>query len=81
MYLRELHFYKLYVMQLIKILEMLMEQQFLAVMAFYAVITFVVGPIVGGYLYGRRGVGNGYLVGGVISLVLWHFYGRHIVRM
>ena len=63
------------------ILKTLLEPQFLMIMAFYAVITFIVGPVVGGYFFGRRGVGHGYLVGGVISLILWHFYGRDIVRM
>lgn len=68
-------------MKPMNVLEMLMEPQFLMIMAFYAVITFVVGPVVGGYLYGRRGAGHGYLVGGVISVLLWHFYGRRMVRM
>jgi hypothetical protein len=68
-------------MKLNNVLEILMEPQVLMIMAFYAVITFVVGPIVGGYLFGRRGVGHGYLVGGIISLMLFHFYGSKVVRM
>ena len=64
-----------------KILNAMMEPQFLKIMLFYLVVTFFVGPFVGGIVLGRRGVGHGYLVGGVISLLLWHFYGRRIARM
>ena len=59
----------------------MMHPQFLTVMAFYAVITFVVGPFVGGLVLGREGIGHGYIVGGVISILLWHFYGRGMARM
>lgn len=68
-------------MKVQSILNAMMHPQFLMVMVFYAVITFVVGPFVGGLVLGREGIGHGYLVGGGLSLLLWHFYGRNIVRM
>lgn len=68
-------------MNVSSILNAMTHPQFLMIMAFYAVITFVVGPFVGGLVLGRKGIGHGYLIGGGLSLLLWHFYGRRISNM
>lgn len=68
-------------MNLESILRSLFEPKVIKIMIFYAVITFFIGPILGGVLMGRKGMGHGYLVGGIVSLLLWHFYGRRIARM
>ena len=54
---------------------------FLQIMAFYMLLTYVLGPIVFYYAFGRTlaSAGNGFIVGSILSVVLWHFFGKKMV--
>lgn len=53
-----------------------------AVMAFYAVITYMLFPVIAYFLFGKtlEAAGNGFIVGSVISVVLWKVYGFGMVK-
>lgn len=55
-------------------------QTFVGIMVFYAFVTFLVFPYL---FYSRKNTlesaGNGYVVGSVLSLVLWFTVGRTMV--
>jgi hypothetical protein len=56
-----------------------MNTTFISVMVFYLVLTYVVF-VMGGYLMGGlNGAGNGFVLGSVLSLILWFAYGRGLV--
>jgi hypothetical protein len=50
-------------------------------MGFYAIISYIIGPLVGYYLGGRTltSAGTGFVFGNVISIVLWYTYGQNLV--
>lgn len=50
---------------------------FTGIMAFYAVLTYLVLPAVFYYTMGKtlKAAGNGFVVGSVLSVVLWMFFG------
>ena len=52
------------------------------VMAFYAVITYLLFPVIAYFLFGKTldAAGNGFIVGSVVSIVLWKFYGFGMVK-
>ena len=52
------------------------------VMAFYAVITYLLFPVIAYFLFGKtlEAAGNGFIVGSVISVVLWKVYGFGMVK-
>ena len=56
-------------------------QTFLYVMAFYILLSYVLFPLAFYYLMGKTltNAGNGFVVGSVLSVILWYFYGRHLV--
>lgn len=56
-------------------------QTFLYVMAFYILLSYVLFPLAFYYLMGKTltSAGNGYVVGSILSLILWYSYGRHLV--
>lgn len=53
-----------------------MNSVFLQVMVFYALITYLIFPAIGYYLNKVKGAGNGFVVGSIVSLVLWFMYGK-----
>lgn len=55
--------------------------KFLQIMAFYMLLTYVLGPVVFYYAFGRTlaSAGNGFIVGSILSVVLWHFFGKKMV--
>jgi len=57
-------------------------QVFMGIMAFYAIISYVIGPIVGYYAGGRsyNSAGLGFIVGSLISILLWFFVGQKMVN-
>jgi len=57
-------------------------QVFMGIMVFYAIITYIIGPIVGYYFGGRtlNSAGNGFIVGSLISIILWYSFGQKIVN-
>lgn len=57
-------------------------QLFLSIMFFYAILTFLIGPIIGYYIGGKtlNSAGNGFIAGSVISVILWLVFGRKLVN-
>jgi hypothetical protein len=53
------------------------EKKFIAIMLFYIILSYVVGPYVY-YIYVEKtlaGAGNGFIIGSIVSIVLWYAYG------
>lgn len=50
---------------------------FSGIMAFYAVLTYLIFPVVFYYTMGKtlKAAGNGFVMGSVVSVLLWMFYG------
>jgi len=57
-------------------------QVFMGIMAFYAIISYIIGPIVGYYAGGRtyNSAGNGFICGSLISIILWYSVGQKMVN-
>ena len=49
---------------------------FWIVMIFYALLSGVVAPYIGYNFKGKSGLGQGYVVGTVLSLILWFTVGK-----
>lgn len=51
------------------------------IMAFYAVLTYFVFPIIFYYTMGKtaKAAGQGFILGSVVSVALWFFYGSKMV--
>jgi hypothetical protein len=56
--------------------------KYAGVMAFYAVITYLLFPAIAYFMFGKtlEAAGNGFIVGSVISVVLWKVYGYGMVK-
>ena len=56
-------------------------QTFVGIMVFYAILTFIVFPLGFYYLVNKSllSAGNGFIVGSLISIMLWLVYGRSLV--
>lgn len=57
-------------------------KQFSFVMAFYAVISYLVFPSISYMFFGKTldAAGNGFIFGSVVSIILWKFYGSKMVK-
>ena len=54
---------------------------FVQVMLFYALLTFIIGPMIGYYSFGDlESAGNGYVIGSILSLILWYLVGSQLVE-
>jgi len=55
---------------------------FMGIMAFYAIISYVIGPMIGYYAGGRsyNSAGMGFVFGSLISIFLWFTYGKNLVN-
>lgn len=51
------------------------------IMAFYAVLTYFVFPMIFYYTMGKtaKAAGQGFILGSVVSVALWVFYGSKMV--
>lgn len=56
-------------------------QLFVGIMAFYAVLSYIIFPVAFFYLVEKSllSAGNGFIVGSIISLGLWLTVGRKLV--
>jgi hypothetical protein len=56
--------------------------KYTGVMAFYAALTYILFPAISYLLFGKtlEAVGNGFIVGSVVSVVLWKVYGFGLVK-
>ena len=50
---------------------------FAQIMVFYIFLSYVLGPVVFYYAFGKtlKSAGNGFMVGSILSILMWHFYG------
>jgi len=55
--------------------------KYTGVMAFYAVLTYIVFPAIAYFLFGKtlEAAGNGFIAGSVVSVVLWKVAGAGVV--
>lgn len=57
-------------------------QMFVGIMAFYALLAYVVFPI--GFYYviekSLTSAGNGFIVGSIVSVILWLVVGKNLVQ-
>jgi hypothetical protein len=51
--------------------------KFLAIMAFYIILSYIVSPLIFYYVFNKTllSAGNGFMFGSVVSILLWQFYG------
>jgi len=51
------------------------------IMLFYLLLSYFIGPVVGYYTLGKTSAaaGNGFVVGSIISIVLWYTVGSKLV--
>jgi hypothetical protein len=56
--------------------------KYTGVMAFYAVLTYIVFPAIAYFLFGKtlEAAGNGFIAGSVVSVVLWRMAGMGGVK-
>lgn len=58
-----------------------MNTVFWQVMVFYAVLSCVIAPLIGYKIKGQSGLGQGYVAGSIICVVLWLTVGKKYVGM
>ena len=49
---------------------------FWQIMFFYAILSCFIMPYIGYYFMGLKGLGNGYVIGTIVSLILWFSVGK-----
>ena len=56
--------------------------KYAGVMVFYTVLTYILFPVIAYFLFGKtlEAAGNGFIVGSVVSVVLWKVYGFGLVK-
>ena len=56
--------------------------KYTGVMAFYAVLTYILFPAIAYFLFGKtlEAAGNGFIVGSVVSVILWKVAGFGAVK-
>ena len=58
------------------------QQLFISIMGFYALLSYVIGPMAFYYLRERSlaSAGNGFILGSVVSILLWLSVGSKMVK-
>jgi hypothetical protein len=54
---------------------------FWQVMIFYAVLSCFIMPSLGYYFKGVNGLGQGYVIGTIVSLILWFTVGKKMAKV
>ena len=56
--------------------------KYTGVMAFYAVLTYILFPVIAYFMFGKtlEAAGNGFIAGSGISVVLWKVFGYGLVK-
>ena len=56
--------------------------KYTGVMAFYAVLTYLLFPVIAYFLFGKtlEAAGNGFIAGSVVSVILWRMAGTMMVK-
>ena len=54
---------------------------FIGIMVFYILLSYVIGPVLFYYAFGKtlKSAGNGFVVGSLASITLWHFVGSKMI--
>jgi len=54
---------------------------FIGIMVFYILLSYVIGPVIFYYAFGKtlKSAGNGFIVGSLVSIALWHFAGSKMI--
>lgn len=57
-------------------------QMFVGIMAFYALLAYVVFPVGFYYLVEKSltSAGNGFIVGSIIAVILWLVVGKNLIK-
>ena len=57
--------------------------KYAGVMAFYAVLTYIIFPAIAYFLFGKTldAAGNGFIVGSIVSVVLWRMWLFVVVKI
>lgn len=55
---------------------------FIQIMLFYAILSYVIMPVIFYYAFGRSllRVGDGFVVGSILSVILWYTYGSKMIK-
>lgn len=53
-------------------------KKFAGIMIFYMILTFLIGPVIGYYSFGKTvdGAGMGFVIGSISTILLWQFFGK-----
>ena len=56
--------------------------KYTGVMAFYAVLTYLLFPAIAYFLFGKtlEAAGNGFIAGSIVSVILWRMAGTMMVK-
>lgn len=56
-------------------------QTFASIMLFYAILAFIIGPLIFYYFAGRslEMAGNGFVAGSIASILLWYTFGKKMI--
>ena len=54
---------------------------FWQIMFFYALLSCFIMPAIGYYFMGTSGLSNGYVVGTIVSMILWFTVGKKMSRV
>ena len=56
-------------------------KKLLSIMGFYIILSYIIAPTIGYYITGNtiNGLGNGFVIGSIISIILWYKYGKKIM--
>jgi len=60
---------------------MMIFAEFWFVMLFYAILSCFIAPSIGYYFKGANGLGQGYIIGTILSLVLWFLVGKKYAKI
>jgi hypothetical protein len=55
---------------------------FIGIMVFYIVLSYIIFPLAFYYLAGKTLVsaGNGFVVGNIVSVLLWYNFGKKMIK-
>uniref|UniRef100_A0A6C0KY05 Major facilitator superfamily (MFS) profile domain-containing protein n=1 Tax=viral metagenome TaxID=1070528 RepID=A0A6C0KY05_9ZZZZ len=58
-----------------------LSSKFIGIMIFYIILSYLIGPLIGYYFLGKttKAAGTGFVVGSVLSIILWYSYGSKMV--
>lgn len=55
--------------------------RYVQIMAFYVLISYILFPLIGYFIFGKtlQTAGHGFVIGSIVSIVLWYIYGRTLI--